>query len=669
MKLRHWIVALLLLCTAALHSQPVSFADLARHDQYKDVKISPDGKYLAATAVVKGQTVLALINLSNMKAGSKIVSPREGNVVIDFWWATPTRVVYTVGEARGGFDAPLANGELYGVNADGGNPQLLYGYRKQGSSSGTHITQAANEGGIGEFIASIPGDANHALVAIGSWGTLKEGSLAAAFRMDVRDGSTVHIVSSPPMRNARFVADHQGHIRFAIGEDVNGNMKVYMHPLNGDGWQLMSKPGDDRAYPRGFSVDDSVAYFMCTASDGDLGVCSWNPAKDTWATVWSNPKVSPDGFVQGMARGDIIGVSFTDGRPGMSLFNSESPDAKVLVALMNQLPGENVRFVSGSADGSLSIVLAEADADPGTFYLYDRNSKKLTPLLARASWINPEVMAGKQPFEFAARDGLKLQGYVSYPPGQESAKHLPMVVFVHGGPYGIRDDWDFDPYVQVLATRGYAVLQVNYRGSGGRSYNFERAGWGEWGGKMQDDVTDATHWAIEQGVADSQRICIFGGSYGGYAALEGAVKEPDLYKCAIGYVGVYDLALMYSRGDIPQSTSGENYLRRVLGDDMNVLALHSPINQLDHLKARVMLVVGGEDPRVPSIQGSSLHMALSKRHIAHEWMDKPGEMHGFYDEANLTELYANLVQFIGSSIGPGVAVASPTATASTTPSH
>jgi len=664
MKLRHWIVALLLLCTAALHAQPVSFTDLARHEQYRSVKISPDGKYLAATAVVKGQTVLALIRLGDKKGGN-IVSPREGNEVIDFWWATPTRVVYTVGEARGGFDAPLANGELYGVNADGGNPLLLYGYRKQGTSTGTHISQAATEGGIGEFIASIPGDANHALIATSSWGTLKEGTLPTVYRMDVRDGSTVRIVSAPPIRGARFIADHQGHIRFAIGEDASGTMKVYMHPLNGDGWQLMSKPGDERAHPWAFSRDDSVAYFMCGASDGGFGVCGWDPAKNTWTTVWSNQKVSSDGFVYGTARDDIIGVSFTDGRPGMSLFNSESADAKTLVTLMNQLPGESVQFISGSSDGNLSIVLAEADADPGTFYLYDRNAKKLTPLLARASWINPEVMAGKQPFEFAARDGLKLQGYVSYPPGQESAKHLPMVVFVHGGPYGIRDDWNYDPYVQVLATRGYAVLQVNYRGSGGRGYDFERAGWGEWGGKMQDDVTDATHWAITQGIADPQRICIFGGSYGGYAALEGAVKEPDLYKCAIGYVGVYDLALMYTRGDIPQSTYGENYLRRVLGSDTNVLAQRSPVNQLDHLKARVMLVVGGEDQRVPSVQGSSLHMALLKRNIAHEWMDKPNEMHGFYDEGNLTELYTNLVQFVGSSIGPGVAVASPTATAST----
>lgn len=655
-NLRRWIVALLLLCTSALHAQSAAFANLARHDEYRNVDISPDGKYLAATVVIKGQTVLALINLADMKGTT--VHPREGNDVIQFWWASPSRVVYTVGMAVGGYDSPLATGELFGVNADGGNPLLLYGYRKSGMITGSHIDHAVSDRGSAEFIASIPDDPNYALVAVSSWGAAgTEGALPVAYRMDLRDGKLARIVSAPG-RNMAFVADHQGRIRFAYGEDVTGNSKIYMHPLDGDGWQLMPKASEERAYPWMFNRDDSMAYFTCTPSSGGFGVCTWDPARNTWQTIWSNPKVEADSLLYGTADDEVIGVGFMDGRPGAALLDNESPDAKTLVTLMQQFPGENVRFVSGTRDGRLSVLLVEADADPGTFYLYNRDAKKLTPLFQRASWINPEQMAAKQPFEFAARDGLKLQGYVSFPPGREGAKHLPMVVFVHGGPYGIRDSWEYDPYVQALATHGYAVLQVNYRGSGGYGYNFIHAGWGEWGGKMQDDVTDATHWAITQGIADPQRICIFGGSYGGYAALEGAVKEPDLYKCAIGYVGVYDLALMYHRGDIPQSTYGEDYLRRVLGTDMDVLAAHSPINQLDHLKARVMLVVGGEDRRVPSIQGSNLHMALTKRRIAHEWLDRPGEMHGFYDEANLADLYSRLVQFIGTNIGPGVMGAS-----------
>jgi acetyl esterase/lipase len=402
-----------------------------------------------------------------------------------------------------------------------------------------------------------------------------------------------------------------------------------------------------------FDRDDTAAYFTCPAP-GAFGICRWDPAKQSQTVVWSNPTVEPDNLLQGLADDSILGVGFMDGRTGTALFDGESTDAQVLLTLMKQFPGESVRFVSGTRDGSQSVVLVGADVDPGTFLLYDAKTRKLTPLLARMSWIKPERMAFKQPFDFAARDGMKLHGYLSLPPGQENAKHLPMVVLVHGGPFGVRDRWGYDTFVQPLATRGYAVLQVNYRGSGGYGYDYEHAGWREWGGKMQDDVTDATRWAIAQGIANPQRICIYGASYGGYAAIEGAVKEPDLYKCAIGYVGIYDLPLMYHRGDIPQSSYGEEYLKRQLGDDVAVLARHSPINQLDALKAHVMLVVGGKDQRVPPIQGLSLHQALTDRHIAHEWLFKPDEMHGFYDEAHNTELYTQLVQFLGTNIGPGV---------------
>ena len=222
MNLRRWIVALLLLlCTAVLHAESVSLADLARHDQYRDVKISPDGKYLAATAIVKGQTVLALIRLADKKGN--VVSPREGNDVINFWWASPTRVVYTVGEHQGGYDSPLATGELFGVDADGGNPKLLYGYRNGGMSTGSHIQQAVADRGVGEFIASIPDDPNHVLVAISTWDAAgKEGFLPIVYRMDVRDGNLARILTAP-MRNVGFIADHKGNVRFAYGEDVNGN--------------------------------------------------------------------------------------------------------------------------------------------------------------------------------------------------------------------------------------------------------------------------------------------------------------------------------------------------------------------------------------------------------------------------------------------------------------
>ncbi|OOG52640.1 S9 family peptidase [Rhodanobacter sp. B05] len=653
MHLRHWIAALaLLLIPAALCAQPVSFADLAKHVEHGTVKISPDGAYLATTNVVKGQTVLALIRLSDKMEST--VRPRDGDDVVNYWWASSGRVLYTVGIRDSQFDEPYSLGEIYAVDADGGNPKMLYGYRMANT--------AAPERGWAEVIGGIAHDPDHVLVGITPWEKqYPHNLLPVAYRMDVHTGKKIALTAAP-IEDAEFVADHQGRIRFAYAEDADERMRVYMLQDDGKSWQFLPQISAQRAVPLAFDADDRVAYFDCPQPAGVSAICTWDAATHRLTPIWSNARVEADGMLRGMARDSLIGISFTDGRPAVALLDNQSADAKALLMLMKQFPGEIVRFVSGSRDGRLSVVLVEADADPGTFYLFDHSAHKLTLLLSRAAWIDPAKMARKQPFEFAARDGLKLKGYLSFPPDQGGGKNLPMVVMVHGGPYGIRDDWGYEPDVQALATRGYLVLQVNFRGSGGRGRAFEHAGWLEWGGKMQDDVTDATRWAIAQGLANPGRICIFGASYGGYAALEGAVKEPDLYQCAIGYAGIYNLQLMFKRGDIPQSKTGRNYLKEVLGTDMNLLAKRSPVNQLDSLKARVMLVVGGADTRAPPVQSLELRKALRKHQMDPVWLFKPREGHGFLGEADNVELYTQLIQFLSANIGPG---ATPATTAAT----
>ena len=660
MKLLRALAALALCgCASVSLADPVSFDDLARHEQFRMVKISPDGTHIAATTVLKnGQTVLSLIDLADQKAVN--LSPRQDEDVLDFWWASPKRVLYTQAEHDGGWDAPIPTGELYAVDADGGDPEMLYGYRKTGMQTGSLITKVTAEYGTATFLSRIAGDPEHVLVQITSWeasGNL--GAFTTVWKMDVRDGRKVKVATAP-MREADYLADHKGIVRFAAADDLDGSLKLYMRPAGGGDWRLLPQESADRDVPFVFSADDSSVWFTCPGKPTGFGVCRFDPETEAMTQVWSNPHVEPELLAGGLAEDAVIGVRFTDGRPAISLFNPGSPDAKALIDLMQQYPGEEVQFVSGTDDGSKAIALVQADADPGTFFLYDRAGNKFSPLLQRASWIDPTQMARKDPVTVTARDGLKLNGYISYPPGKENAKNLPMVVFVHGGPFGIRDDWDYDPYVQAMATHGYAVLQVNFRGSGGYGYAFQKAGYREWGGKMQDDVTDATRWAIAQGIADPQRICIFGGSYGGYAALEGAVKEPDLYKCAIGYVGAYDLPKMIDRKDAGQSFYGAEYWKRTVGTDETVLAQHSPIYQLNNLKARVMLVVGGRDTVVLPVQGQDLHMALLERRVPHEWLYQGDEWHGFYDEGHISELFQKVDAFLGASIGEG-------ATATTNP--
>ncbi len=402
------VVAALILCASATASHaadPVSFSDLARHLQFKDVKISPNGAHLAATSVLKnGQTVLTLIDLANHKALN--VAPRQGDDVLDFWWASPTRVLYTEAEHDGGWDAPLATGELYAVNADGGSAEMLCGYRKSGMETGSHIQQATAEYGSAQYLSRIAGDPDHVLVQITDWeASGSAGAFTAVYKMDVRDGRKVKVATAP-MREADYLADQKGNVRFAFGDDLQGDRKIYMKPAGGGDWQLLGGASSDRDVPIAFSADDSAVWFTCHASTG-FGVCRFDPASQKMTQVWSNAHVEASDLAQGFARDSVMGVRFVDGRPALSVFDASSPDAKAPVDLMKQYPGEDVQFVSGTDDGAKAIALVQADADPGTFFLYDHASNTFSPLLQRASWIDPTKMASKQPITLTARDGLK----------------------------------------------------------------------------------------------------------------------------------------------------------------------------------------------------------------------------------------------------------------------
>jgi dipeptidyl aminopeptidase/acylaminoacyl peptidase len=268
-----------------------------------------------------------------------------------------------------------------------------------------------------------------------------------------------------------------------------------------------------------------------------------------------------------------------------------------------------------------------------------------------APQIDPARMAKIVPFSFKARDGLTLYGYMTMP--RDGGKNLPAIINPHGGPIGIRDDWGFNGEAQLLASRGYLVVQLNYRGSGGYGQAFEDRGHGEWGAKMQDDLTDATRWVAAQGYADPSRICIYGGSYGGYASLMAVAREPDLYKCAVGYAGVYDLEMMYHKGDVSSRESGKRYLRRTIGTDESQLHARSPAFLADRIKAPVFLAAGLKDERAPPEQTAAMRDALKAAgHPAEEVILEPNEMHGFYAEDAQFNLYTKMLGFFDKYIGP-----------------
>jgi len=244
---------------------------------------------------------------------------------------------------------------------------------------------------------------------------------------------------------------------------------------------------------------------------------------------------------------------------------------------------------------------------------------------------------------------LALHGYLTLPPGVAEPDKLPMVVYPHGGPFGEQDEWRYDGDTQLLAAQGYAVLQINFRGSGGYGRRHRNLGAQEWGKSMQDDLTDATRWAIEQGYADAGRICIYGASYGAYASLMGVAKEPDLYRCAAGYVGIYDLEMMHKRGDIQTSRSGRSYLDEAVGSEG--LAAVSPVNLAGQIKAPVFLAAGGEDQRAPVEHTEAMEKALKKAGVPVQSLIYGDEGHGFFDPAHEREYYTQLLAFFDRHIG------------------
>ena len=247
---------------------------------------------------------------------------------------------------------------------------------------------------------------------------------------------------------------------------------------------------------------------------------------------------------------------------------------------------------------ALALVYVYSDRNPSDFYVFDITRKGATHLASRRDWVDPEYMGTMRAVAIPARDGRILHGFLTVPAGSDG-KDLPLVINPHGGPFGPADLWHFQTEPQLLASRGYAVLQVNFRGSGNYGRDHLRSGYRQWGLKMQDDLADATRWAAAQGIAEADRVCIYGASYGGYAALMGAARDPSIYRCAIGYVGVYGVPLKFNDGDIRDSKSGTNFLQESLGGDREKLAQTSPTRLAANIKVPVFLAAGGADKRAP----------------------------------------------------------------------
>jgi dipeptidyl aminopeptidase/acylaminoacyl peptidase len=624
-----------------------------RRDTFTDIKISPTGAFYAATIPMEDRTGLAIVRREDGKLIGSFVPPKN-NHANDFDWVNDKRVLIGLAEKFGSLDEPQPTGELFGINADGGRGELLIGYRVQSRGPGTRIQPKKVEAVAAFMIDPLPDQDRRVLVKVMPFSV---DPFTSAERLDVNSGQRTPVARAPVQR-ADFVADGKGEVRFADGAAGDNVNKLYYREGAGAAWKMINDQGVSQRIERalGFSEDGRLAYLLVEQPSGPDTIVSWNPATDERRELLRDAVVDPARVIYRRGTSIPIGALYLGDTPRTRFFDETSADARLQRSLEQAFGGQAVFITSSSRDGRLAMVQVWSGSNPGDFYVFDTQAKKADLVVSRSQWVDPDTTAVVQPIALKARDGMALHGFVTRPRGSEG-KRLPMVVMPHGGPFFVYDDGAYDMESQLLAAAGYAVLQVNFRGSSNFGRAHANAGSREWGGAMQDDLTDATRWAVAEGIADGAKICMYGASYGGYAALMGVAKEPSLYACAAGYVGVYDLPIMHTTGDIQRRGSGETYLREWVGD-RTALAAVSPVNLADRIKVPVFLAAGGEDERAPIQHTRRMEAALRKAGVPVEALYYPTEGHGFYTDPHRREYYTKLLAFLSNSLGGETASAS-----------
>jgi dipeptidyl aminopeptidase/acylaminoacyl peptidase len=647
--------SMLLLCAGAAEAATaVDVATFLRRDGFDDIKLSPTGEFFAASVPGEDNSILMIVRRSDNKpmAGFGI---GKNTYIADFDWVNAERVVFGTARKFGALDQPQLTGNLYGMNADGTGKDILVGQDVEVMSTGTHIQTKKTEMVAAFLVDDLPGDDRNILVTVSPF---SGDTFNRVEKMDVYSGRRSPVARSP-VTNADYLSDGKGVIRFAYGRDTNNDNRLFYRAKDASDWTRTADwklLNDELAnghveIPLGFSADDRYAYLQVEQSSGPDAIVAYDTTDGSRKTLLRDADGDPSRIIRALGRshGVPVGAFITGGKPHTVFFDAGSDEARLYRSLEAAFPGSAVVITSKTQDGALALVEVSSDRNPGDFYLFDTVNKKAQLLLSRRDWVDQANMAQMRPFQFAARDGQILHGFLTLPPGSDG-KHLPLVVLPHGGPFGVADSWGFSQEPQLLAAAGYGVLQVNFRGSGHYGRAFTQAGAREWGGKMQDDVTDATHWAVDQGIADPVRICIYGASYGAYAALTGVAREPALYKCAAGYVGVYDLPLMFSKGDTRALESGLSYLHDWVGEPAQLGAI-SPVNQAGLIKVPVFLAAGGEDERAPIQHSERMEKALRAAGVPVETLYYRTEGHGFYVDAHRQAFYTQLLAFLDRNIG------------------
>ena len=601
-------------------AKKIPLEDFFKNPEKSSYQISPNGNYYSYMAPYKNRMNIFVQKIGDTSALQ--LTHETDRDISGYFWPNDEQIMFL--KDAGGDE----NFHLFGVNIDGTNP----------------ISFTDFEGVRAQIIDDLPDQKDFVVIGLNK----RNKQVFDPYRLNLKSGE-MSMLAENPGNIQGWMFDHDGKLRIAtaIVDGVNQSI-LYRDSEEEEFKTIVTTNFKEGFSPQFFTFDNKNIIGVSNLGRDKSVVVEFDPSTGTEIKeLFGNKDYDISGVGYSRKRKVITAAYYNSWKSERHFFDSNSK--LTYENIKNHLPGYEIGITGINDDENIFIVRTYSDKSLGAYFIYNSVEDKMDKIVEVSPWIDENEMSSQLPIKYNSRDGLTINGYLTLPKGYDmkNAKNLPVVVNPHGGPW-TRDGWGFNPEIQFLANRGYAVLQMNYRGSTGYGRKFWEASFKKWGREMQDDITDGTQWLIDQGIADKNKIAIYGGSYGGYATLMGLVKEPDLYAAGVDYVGVSNM-FTFMKTIPPYWEPMLEMMYEMVGDveaDSVMLKEVSPVFHVDKIKAPLFIAQGANDPRVNVDESDQMVKAMKERGVDVEYLVKGDEGHGFRNEENRFDFYRSMETFL-----------------------
>ncbi len=596
-------------------ADPVAMEDFFKDPQSGQYRISPNGEMIIFLAPHKGRKNVFMRRLDDTAATA--LTEETERSIYDVFWESDDRIVY--------------------IKDIGGDENMhILSVKPDGSELKDHTPFEKVRSDVLDILEDRP---DEMLIQ----NNKRNPQIFDVYLLNTKTNE-IKMVAENPGNITGWITDHDGKIRVAVTADGVNTSLLYRETEQDPFKTVITTSFKETLVPYLFTFDNQNLYCGSNLGRDKTALIEFDPrAAKEIKLIYENPDVDIDGIDYSRKGKKLTLVNYQTDKPQKYFLDDETKS--IYEKIRSQIPDYSFSVTRKNKEEDKLLIYANSDRYFGGYYFYDVKADNFIKLADFAPWLKEDNMAEMKPVHYTSRDGLKINGYLTLPKGIEP-KNLPVVINPHGGPWA-RDSWGFNPEIQFLANRGYAVLQMNFRGSTGYGRKFWESSFKQWGRKMQDDVTDGVKWLIREGIADSSHVAIYGGSYGGYATLAGVTLTPELYACAVDYVGVANM-FTFMNTIPPYWEPFRKMFYEMVGDpvkDSLMLAEVSPVFHVDRVRSPLLIAQGANDPRVNKAESDQMVDALRKRGLTVDYIVKDNEGHGFYNQENQFDFYRAMEKF------------------------